>query len=726
MTPDLIVVAATDELLAATLMQREELIGQYLFDALPDNPDDPAATGVQRWRASLEKVLRTKAPHTMALQKYSVRRPEAMGGGFEQKYWRPANYPILGSDGEMRYIVHKTEDVTKEVSAEASAQALANSFASASVGFLSADPEGRVLEVNPAFCELTDYSAEELIGRALVELNHPEDWPAAQAKLAQMLVGEISACLIEKRLLRKDGRPVWVQNSVSLVRDHEQRPQKFIVLIQDITERRRAQEALTRLNENLESTVEERTRERDRLWRLSKDMMVMTGFDGAIIAANPACTAVLGYTEEELRSFRAEELVHPEDQPARRAELSRLDEGHSTLRFECRYRHKDGSHRWVSWTAVPDEGRIHAIGRDITQEKEAAETLRRAEESLRQVQKMEAVGQLTGGIAHDFNNLLLGITGSLGLAERRIAQGRTDELGRFIGLALNSANRAAALTHRLLAFARRQPLDPKPTKVNELVTSIADLLRRSIGETIELKLSLAESNWSALCDASQLESAILNLAVNARDAMPDGGTLTIETSHASFDASTAKERGIKPGQYVCLCVADTGTGMPPQVLARAFEPFFTTKSIGQGTGLGLSMVYGFISQSEGYVKLDSEIGQGTTVKLYLPRSLHEGGAEDGSTGSGEAHQSKEGEVVLVVEDEQIVRSLVVEVLHELGYQTLEAGDGAAGLELLQSAAQVDLRKRSINLSVTHKSVIFAVVQERCPPLYLRAGQGRAR
>src|SRR5215213_67831 len=241
------------------------------------------------------------------------------------------------------------------------------------------------------------------------------------------------------------------------------------------------------------------------------------------------------------------------------------------------------------------------------------------EEQLRQAQKMEAIGQLTGGIAHDFNNLLQGIVGSLDIVQRRVAEGRTEGIGRFITAALTAANRAAALTHRLLAFARRQPLDPKPVKVNQLVASMEELLRRTMGESISIELVLAGGLWMTRCDSHQLENAILNLAINARDAMPGGGKLTIETCNAHLDnLYAAKQRDVTPGQYVCVCVTDTGTGMPPDVLARAFDPFFTTKPTGQGTGLGLSMIYGFARQSEGYAKLYSEIDKGTTVKLYLP------------------------------------------------------------------------------------------------------------
>ncbi|HSH77031.1 MAG TPA: PAS domain S-box protein [Herpetosiphonaceae bacterium] len=325
--------------------------------------------------------------------------------------------------------------------------------------------------------------------------------------------------------------------------------------------------------------------------------------------------------------------------------------------------------------------------------------LESAHEQLRQAQKMEAVGQLTGGIAHDFNNLLTGVIGSLDMMQRRLAKGETDRIERYATTAMTSANRAAALTHRLLAFSRRQPLDPKPVNANRLITGMEELLRRTIGESVRLEIVTAGGLWQTLCDPHQLESAVLNLAINARDAMPEGGKLTIETCNAHLDeAYAAKSREVRPGQYVCICVTDTGTGMTKETIEKAFEPFFTTKPIGQGTGLGLSMIYGFARQSEGYAKIYSEVDHGTTVKLYLPRYYGEGeDAEEASARLSEDQHAESGEVVLVVEDETAVRDLVVDVLQELGYRAIEASDGPSGLKLLQSDVRVDLLVTDVGL-----------------------------
>ncbi len=334
-------------------------------------------------------------------------------------------------------------------------------------------------------------------------------------------------------------------------------------------------------------------------------------------------------------------------------------------------------------------------------ESEAAER-RRAEEALRQAQKMEAVGQLTGGIAHDFNNMLQGVMGSLHLLRGRAAAGRTADIDRYVEAALASAGRAAALTHRLLAFARRQPLDPKPVDANRLVASMEDLVRRTVGPAIVVEAVQAGGLWPTLCDPHQLENAVLNLAINARDAMPGGGRLTIETANAHLDdAYAAAQRDVAPGQYVALCVTDTGTGMPPEVASRAFDPFFTTKPLGQGTGLGLSMVYGFTRQSGGHVRIDSEEGRGTTVKLYLPRYLGHRSASDAEPAQEEPvptpAAAAAGCTVLVVEDEPVVRAHLVEVVQGLGCAVLEAVDGASALRALRAAPLVDLLVTDVGL-----------------------------
>jgi len=331
------------------------------------------------------------------------------------------------------------------------------------------------------------------------------------------------------------------------------------------------------------------------------------------------------------------------------------------------------------------------------QVEERTAQLRHNEEALRQSQKMEAVGQLTGGIAHDFNNMLTGIIGSLELLRRRLARGRTDDLDGLIDLGVTSANRAAGLTHRLLAFSRRQSLDSKPVKMNTLVVSMGELLQRSINESIQLDMQLSEDLWVAEADPNQLESALLNLVLNARDAMPEGGKLVVNTSNQHLDKGfTQVHSNLQPGDYVVLRVTDTGCGMPEGTITRAFDPFFTTKPIGQGTGLGLSMIYGFSKQSHGHVTIESEVGSGTTVSLYLPR--YNGAlVEDTLIDIAHAPHAQDGETVLIVEDDPAVRVLVSAVLSELGYAFVEAGDADSAVPILDSGQRIDLLISDVGL-----------------------------
>jgi PAS domain S-box-containing protein len=433
--------------------------------------------------------------------------------------------------------------------------------------------------------------------------------------------------------------------------------------------------------------------EREGLFRLSRDLFCVGSFDGFLKSVNPAWSRLLGRSDEDLLAKPFSEIVHPDDLPTTADVLAKLSRGEPVHQFHVRLLKADGAPVQFAWSAVPDSNHasntFYSVGRDISEE------LRR-EEMLRQSQKMEAVGQLTGGLAHDFNNLLAGVLGSLELINMRLAQGRIAEVEKYATAAQGAASRAAALTHRLLAFSRRQTLAPKPTDVKKLVSGMEDLIGRTIGSNIQLETVNAAGLWPSLIDPSQLENAILNLCINARDAMPDGGKITIETGNKWMDHRAAKERGLEPGQYISLCVSDTGTGMTPEVIEKAFEPFFTTKPIGVGTGLGLSMIYGFAQQSGGAVRIYSEPGQGTLVCIYLPRHWGETENEDSIADLTDAPRG-EGETVLVVDDEPTVRMLVTETLADLGYNAIEAEDGAAGLKVLNSGARVDLLVTDVGL-----------------------------
>lgn len=435
------------------------------------------------------------------------------------------------------------------------------------------------------------------------------------------------------------------------------------------------------------------TAERERLFDLTRDLFGVATFDGYLKSINPAWSRILDRSDEELLARPFSEIIHPDDLALTAEVVATLSSGEPVHQFQVRLLKANGEAVAFAWTAVPErglaDGTFYTVGRDISEE------LRR-EEMLRQSQKMEAVGQLTGGLAHDFNNLLTGISGSLELINMRMAQGRTADVERYVTAALGATNRAASLTHRLLAFSRRQTLAPRPTDVKQLVSGMEDLIGRAIGSHIELKIVDGASLWPSLIDPSQLENAILNLCLNARDAMPDGGKITIEIGNREFDQGTATERGVEPGQYISLCVSDDGAGMTSQVQAKAFDPFFTTKPIGAGTGLGLSMIYGFAKQSGGAVSLKSEVGQGSTVCIYLPR--HQGVIEaaDALAELSAAPRGK-GETVLVIDDEPTVRMLVSEALADLGYIAIEAKDGAGGLRVLHSNARVDLLVTDVGL-----------------------------
>jgi len=463
----------------------------------------------------------------------------------------------------------------------------------------------------------------------------------------------------------------------------------------DITERRATEEALRtsearlrELNSNLERRVIERAQARGLTWQLSPDLLGALNSKGYFETSNPAWQTVLGWSESEVASMSIFELLHPDDVEHTRAGFELTLVGHPAIRFANRYRCKDGSYRWISWVGIQEDDFVYCTGRDITAERAAELELSSAQEALRQSQKMEAIGQLTGGIAHDFNNLLTGIIGSLDFVRRRMAANRTDEVPRFMDAASTSALRAAALTHRLLAFARRQSLDPRPNDINRLVASMEDLLNRTLGERIELNCMLADDLWTAFTDANQLENALLNLAINARDAMPEGGRLTIETVNVQLDEPyTSLYEDLQKGDYVVVSVSDTGIGMSTEVLAKAVDPFFTTKPVGEGTGLGLSVIYGFAKQSRGHLRIYSELGHGTTVKLYIPRALQD--AIDLDTPTAETPRGR-GETILVVEDDATVRSIISDALRDLGYAILVTPDARAAIPLLQSDQCIDL------------------------------------
>jgi PAS domain S-box-containing protein len=571
---------------------------------------------------------------------------------------------------------------------------------------------------------------------------HPED-RALIARSIKHCITHGTEYAEEYRLLQTDGQMRWVFARGRCYKDHHGRPMRFLGAALDLTERKHTEQALRQSQTELQLIINAMPIlisyvDREERFRLN----------------NAAYLDWYGLTPQELYGRTILEVLGEEAYALRAPHITEALSGRPCC-FSISTPHRDGSIRQALMNYLPRHGADGAVNGfyifviDETERKKTEEALlnlnetleervgartrqlaetnerlqnemferERAEEALRHAQKMEAVGQLTGGIAHDFNNMLTGIIGSLDLMQRYIADGRASEIGRFTEAAVSSANRAAALTHRLLAFSRRQSLNRKPLNPNELIHSLADLFSRTKGDHIELNLQLAEDLWRVSTDVSQLENALLNLVINARDAMPDGGELRIETANVYLDGNDITTlEPVKAGDYVMIAVSDNGTGMTSSVLAKAFEPFFTTKPIGQGTGLGLSMIYGFAQQTGGHVSLFSLPGRGTSVRLYLPR-LHSNEPEQVlSPVVGEAPAAIAGETVMLVEDDAAVRMLVLDLLKELGYRAHEAEDAKGALPVLESDLRVDLLVTDVGLPGMNGRQLAEIARQHRPEL----------
>lgn len=549
------------------------------------------------------------------------------------------------------------------------------------------DTEGRVASWNPGARRFKGYEPEEIIGEHFSRFYTPEERALEIPRIALETAEEEGRFEAEGWRVRKDGSRFWASVVIDSIRDPEGTLVGFAKVTRDLTERRAAEDELRVSEERFRLLVQS----------VTDYAIYMLDPKGRINSWNAGAERFKGYSADEIIGEHFSRFYTDEDRAAGMPGIA-LSTAEGEGRFEAegwRVR-KDGSQFWAS--AIIDPIRNDAneligfakVTRDLTEK-------RAIEEQLRQSQKMEAVGQLTGGLAHDFNNLLTGISGSLELMQVRIAQGRTAELDRYLLAGQGAVKRAATLTHRLLAFSRRQTLDPTATDVNRLLRGLDDLIRRTIGPGIALDFVGASGLWPTLVDLNQLENAVLNLCINARDAMPAGGKLTIETSNRWLDARAALKLDLPAGQYVSVCVTDTGTGMTPEVVTRAFEPFFTTKPLGGGTGLGLSMIYGFARQSGGQVRIYSELGQGTTMCIYLPRHTEDILHDDDIIVSMPPGPAGAGEVVLVIDDEPTIRMLIAEVLSEAGYAVIEAPDGPSGLRVLEAASRIDLLVTDVGL-----------------------------
>jgi PAS domain S-box-containing protein len=588
--------------------------------------------------------------------------------------------------------------------------------------------DGQVADWNDRATEMFGWSREDAIGRSLAELVIPPQHREAHRRGLELFLETGQANVIGKRIelsaLRKTGEEFPVELSISPV--NADGSTMFVGCLRDITAHVKAQEASKTHERQLQLLVQS----------LKDHAIYMLDPQGRVTTWNMGAQNIKGYDPDEIIGEHFSRFFTDED---RRDDLPAhaLRKAEQEGRFEAegwRIR-KDGSRFWASAMVEPirdETGKLIGfakITRDFTERHQAQAVLDQAREQLVQVQKMESIGQLTGGVAHDFNNLLTIIIGNLETAQRHVGKlsgGAATQLARVIGNAMNGARRAATLTQRLLAFARRQALNPKALDVNKFIATSVDFLQRSLGETIEVQAVGGGGLWQVEIDPNQFEISLLNLAVNARDAMPEGGKLTIETSNAFLDQAYCRSNPeVSPGQYVLVAVSDTGAGMTKEVAGRAFDPFFTTKEVGQGTGLGLSQVYGFVKQSGGHVKIYSETGEGTTVKIYLPRLATANVVED--TPAERTAGEGLGETILVVEDDADVRAYVVEVLRELNYNVLEAHDATAALAVMdRRGSRVDLLLTDVVLPGINGRELAQQMQGRQPDIKVLFMTGYSR
>src|SRR5262245_22592676 len=550
------------------------------------------------------------------------------------------------------------------------------------------DLEGRVLSWNAGAVRLKGYSAEEIIGQSFSRFYTCEDQKAGLPDKALRTAREAGRFHAEGWRVRKDGTRFWASVVVDAIHDENGKLIGFAKITRDVTERQLAHQAL------LESEIRYR-----RLVEAVVDYAIFRlDTSGRIATWNSGAQRIKGYNQSEIIGKHFSTFYTEEDRkadvPNRALEIAATTGKYEDEGWRIR---KDGSSfraMYVIDAIRDDSGQLVGfakVTRDITEKREAQLGLQAAQEQLAVSQKMEAVGQLSGGIAHDFNNLLMIVIGNLETAQHQSLKPPINAtLSRALGNAMRGAQRAAALTGRLLAFSRRQPLDPKPTDINKFLGSATEFLQRSLGEKIQIEAVGAAGLWWVEVDTNHLESALVNLAINARDAMPNGGKLTLEGANVYVDEDyTRLNPELPAGQYVVICVSDTGVGMAPDVVNRAFEPFFTTKELGRGTGLGLSQVYGFVKQSGGHVKIYSEMGQGTTVKIYLQR-LQGKHVDEISEAGQTVIGAERAEAILVVEDDADVRAYLADVLRSLDYRVVAAPNAEAALEFLRSNAAIDL------------------------------------
>lgn len=665
--------------------------------------------------------------------------PMERGGRAQQTHWDYSFAPILDDEsGAVCGIFNQGNETTARLTAERALRASEERLeyalgASNTVGTWDWDIPNDRVTADARFARLYGVDPAEAAAGASIgtffQGIHPDDLPRVEAAVrAAMESGERLAS--EYRLLQPDGTVRWVAVEGRCTRASDATPLRFPGIAFDITERKRVEEALRQSEERFRAIAD-----------FVDQMIWSTLPDGYHDYYNQRWYDFTGVPQGSTDGEGWNEIFHPDDQERAWTIWRHSLETGEPYHIEYRLRHHSGQYRWVLGRAQPvrdSDGRIlrwYGTCTDIQEIVDAREVLARsreelerqiadrtaelmrAEEQLRQAQKMEAVGQLTGGIAHDFNNMLAVVIGGLNLLERRLERGDTD-VGRYVEAAKDGANRAAALTQRLLAFSRQQPLEPEVLDVNAMVAGLIDLLGRTLGEHVEIRTAPGEGLWPVRVDPSQLENVILNLSVNARDAMPGGGMLTIATANLSVAEDEARALAAPPGDYVRIAVTDTGAGMPPEVIERAFDPFFTTKEVGKGSGLGLSQVFGFVQQSGGHVGIDSRIGAGTTLNVCLPRYTGAEAPQRLRAPRTEAPAGSPDEVILVVEDDERVRNWSVEALRELGYTVLHAATGGEAIRIIESGQGVTLLFTDLVMPGITGRELAVLARRRLPELKL--------
>jgi PAS domain S-box-containing protein len=602
----------------------------------------------------------------------------------------------------------------------------------ARLGMWDYEPQSGTLIWDERCRAMMGIAAETPVDMPLFErLCHPDDRERMREQVARAISGsDAGQFSTTYRVLFEDGRMRWMETRGQAFFDGE-RCTRFVGVLMDITEQQLATQTLRQMNETLGERVQERTRERDRTWELSRDLLAVTHTDMMPVALNPMWEQAFDWPLEQLMEHPLTRLVHPDDLQATLEETARVGRGKVTTRFVNRMRHRDGSYRWLSWSAVADGGRIYSAARDITSEIAAVDKLadanrelraqiqerERVEATLQQMQRLEAVGQLTAGVAHDFNNLLTVILTSASFLQNDLQNGAPLERSlRRLQYIRESGERGATLTSQLLAFARRQQLAPTAIDLNDTLVNLLSLLKSTLGGSVSIETDTQADIWHALVDPTQIEMIILNLAINARDAMADSGRLTLGTRNVVIDQPAQRAEDPSPGEYVMLSVADTGSGMSEAVLSKAFEPFFTTKEVGKGSGLGLAQVFGFAKQSGGGARIESREGVGTTVKVFLPRTSAPRQPEPASAASSGSAESNNQHCILLVDDDHSVREVTAQMLENLGFTVIAADSGDDALQLLTQGAEVDLLLADFAMPGMNGGELARAVRVRHPEL----------